>query len=39
MKEEHLEHLAEVLRLLDEAGLCMKVDKCHFLGFTSVRMG
>ena len=29
-EEEHLEHLAEVLRLLDEAGLCMKIEKCHF---------
>ena len=28
--EEHLEHLAEVLKLLDEAGLWMKVEKCHF---------
>jgi hypothetical protein len=29
-EEEHLEHLAEVLKLLDEAGLRMKVEKCHF---------
>jgi len=29
-EEEHLEHLAEVLRLLDEAGLRMKIKKCHF---------
>ena len=29
-KEEHLEHLAEVHKLLDEAGLRMKVEKCHF---------
>ena len=29
-EEEHLENLAEVLSLLDEAGLRMKVEKCHF---------
>jgi hypothetical protein len=28
-EEEHLEHLAEVLKLLDETGLRMKVDKCQ----------
>ena len=29
-EEEHLEHLSEVLRPLDEAGLRMKIEKCHF---------
>ena len=27
---EHLEHLAEVLQRLDQAGLWIKVEKCHF---------
>ena len=29
-EEEHLEHLAEMLWLLDEAGLQMKIKKWHF---------
>jgi hypothetical protein len=29
-EEEHLENLAEALKLLDKAGLRMKVEKCHF---------
>ena len=29
--EEHLDHLRRVIRCLQEAGLKLKLEKCHFI--------